>query len=66
MKPKKKIIKFYLVRKKDEQGDFPVEWDETRRCEICDKSGSYWIGGNCSLCKNCVRELARFFSKISR
>lgn len=59
MKKETNKNKFYLVIKQKVNGDIPVEYDKTQHCDLCDAVGSYWVGGNNSICKDCIFGLAK-------
>ena len=56
----KKETLFILVKKQEKkEGKILVEFDKTQHCEICDGVGSYWVGGNDSICRPCIIGLAK-------
>ena len=60
MRKNKSGKKFYFVKSKQDEG-VSVEYDKTQHCEFCDSEGSYWIGGNNSICKPCILGIANLF-----
>mgnify|MGYP001615388743 CR=1 FL=1 len=49
-----KPIHFYSTKKDSSEYGILVEFDKTQHCNSCDKTESYWIGGNISICKDCI------------
>jgi len=63
---KEKITKFIIVTGEPEPDKIKIEieWDNTEHCAICDELGSYWVGGNYSICLACIKGLAKIIKNL--